>query len=203
MTALVRIVLIDPSHPGNIGSVARAMKNMALSDLALVQAAIVPARRVERARCRRGRHPARRARRRYGGRGDRRLRLRRRDDLAPALLSLGIHHSARRWRRASPALAGREPRGAVVRLRALRARHRGFALLQCAGAHSGQSGLLLAQSGDVGAAARVRDIRGARAAQVARAIGDAARRRRATSNTSTRICTRCSTKSISTTAPGT
>jgi TrmH family RNA methyltransferase len=37
MTALVRIVLIEPSHPGNIGSVARAMKNMALSDLVLVR----------------------------------------------------------------------------------------------------------------------------------------------------------------------
>src|SRR6201997_1091098 len=37
MTALVRVVLIDPSHPGNIGSVARAMKNMALSDLVLVR----------------------------------------------------------------------------------------------------------------------------------------------------------------------
>ena len=37
MTGLVRIVLIDPSHPGNIGSVARAMKNMALSDLVLVR----------------------------------------------------------------------------------------------------------------------------------------------------------------------
>jgi tRNA (cytidine32/uridine32-2'-O)-methyltransferase len=37
MTALVRIVLIDPSHPGNIGSVARAMKNMALTDLVLVR----------------------------------------------------------------------------------------------------------------------------------------------------------------------
>jgi TrmH family RNA methyltransferase len=37
MTALVRIVLIDPSHPGNIGSVARAMKNMALTDLTLVR----------------------------------------------------------------------------------------------------------------------------------------------------------------------
>src|ERR1700691_5293991 len=35
MTAQVRIVLIDPSHPGNIGSVARAMKNMALSELGL------------------------------------------------------------------------------------------------------------------------------------------------------------------------
>ncbi len=37
MTTQVRIVLIDPSHPGNIGSVARAMKNMALSDLVLVR----------------------------------------------------------------------------------------------------------------------------------------------------------------------
>jgi TrmH family RNA methyltransferase len=37
MTTLVRIVLIDPSHPGNIGSVARAMKNMALADLVLVR----------------------------------------------------------------------------------------------------------------------------------------------------------------------
>jgi TrmH family RNA methyltransferase len=37
MTALVRIVLIDPSHPGNVGSVARAMKNMAITDLVLVR----------------------------------------------------------------------------------------------------------------------------------------------------------------------
>jgi TrmH family RNA methyltransferase len=37
VTTLVRIVLIDPSHPGNIGSVARAMKNMALFDLVLVR----------------------------------------------------------------------------------------------------------------------------------------------------------------------
>ena len=37
MTSLVRIVLIDPSHPGNVGSVARAMKNMALADLVLVR----------------------------------------------------------------------------------------------------------------------------------------------------------------------
>src|SRR5215469_2540914 len=32
----VRIVLVAPSHPGNIGAAARAMKNMALSDLVLV-----------------------------------------------------------------------------------------------------------------------------------------------------------------------
>jgi tRNA (cytidine32/uridine32-2'-O)-methyltransferase len=42
VTALVRIVLIDPSHPGNIGSVARAMKNMALSDLVLVRPRAFP-----------------------------------------------------------------------------------------------------------------------------------------------------------------
>lgn len=32
----VRIVLVETSHPGNIGAVARAMKTMGLSDLALV-----------------------------------------------------------------------------------------------------------------------------------------------------------------------
>ena len=33
----IRIVLVAPSHPGNIGAVARAMKNMALDDLTLVR----------------------------------------------------------------------------------------------------------------------------------------------------------------------
>src|ERR1044072_9087547 len=33
----IRIVLVEPSHPGNIGAVARAMKNMALEDLVLVR----------------------------------------------------------------------------------------------------------------------------------------------------------------------
>jgi tRNA (cytidine32/uridine32-2'-O)-methyltransferase len=42
MSSPVRIVLIDPSHPGNIGSVARAMKNMALSDLVLVRPRAFP-----------------------------------------------------------------------------------------------------------------------------------------------------------------
>src|SRR5262245_29696962 len=32
----IRFVLVEPSHPGNIGAVARAMKNMGLADLALV-----------------------------------------------------------------------------------------------------------------------------------------------------------------------
>ena len=33
----VRIVLVNTSHPGNIGGVARAMKNMGLSKLVLVE----------------------------------------------------------------------------------------------------------------------------------------------------------------------
>ena len=33
----IRIVLVDPTHPGNIGAVARAMKNMGLTDLRLVR----------------------------------------------------------------------------------------------------------------------------------------------------------------------
>jgi TrmH family RNA methyltransferase len=38
MTPLpVRFVLVDTSHPGNIGAAARAMKNMELTDLALVR----------------------------------------------------------------------------------------------------------------------------------------------------------------------
>ncbi|MDG2288611.1 MAG: TrmH family RNA methyltransferase, partial [Woeseiaceae bacterium] len=32
----IRIVLVGTTHPGNIGAVARAMKNMGLNDLALV-----------------------------------------------------------------------------------------------------------------------------------------------------------------------
>lgn len=32
----VRVVLVEPSHPGNIGGAARAMKTMGLNDLALV-----------------------------------------------------------------------------------------------------------------------------------------------------------------------
>ena len=40
--ANMRIVLVQTSHPGNIGATARAMKNMGLSDLALVQPKIFP-----------------------------------------------------------------------------------------------------------------------------------------------------------------
>jgi TrmH family RNA methyltransferase len=38
----VRIVLIETSHPGNIGAVARAMKNMGLADLRLVRPKVFP-----------------------------------------------------------------------------------------------------------------------------------------------------------------
>ncbi len=38
----IRIVLVGTTHPGNIGAVARAMKNMGLSDLALVSPKYFP-----------------------------------------------------------------------------------------------------------------------------------------------------------------
>lgn len=40
--AHVRIVLVGTTHPGNIGAAARAMKNMGLSDLALVAPKVFP-----------------------------------------------------------------------------------------------------------------------------------------------------------------
>lgn len=42
MLSDVRIVLVETTHPGNIGAVARAMKNMGLSDLALVAPKVFP-----------------------------------------------------------------------------------------------------------------------------------------------------------------
>lgn len=38
----IRIVLVDTTHPGNIGAAARAMKNMGLEDLALVRPQAFP-----------------------------------------------------------------------------------------------------------------------------------------------------------------
>ncbi len=43
----IRIVLIETSHPGNIGAAARAMKNMALADLRLVRPRFWPDDRAE------------------------------------------------------------------------------------------------------------------------------------------------------------
>ena len=42
MPANIRIVLVNTSHPGNIGAVARAMKNMCLQELHLVEPKIFP-----------------------------------------------------------------------------------------------------------------------------------------------------------------
>lgn len=42
MTVPIRFVLVETSHPGNIGAVARAMKNMGLADLALVNPRAFP-----------------------------------------------------------------------------------------------------------------------------------------------------------------
>lgn len=41
-SAAIRIVLVEPSHPGNIGAVARAMKNMGLRELVLVRPKLFP-----------------------------------------------------------------------------------------------------------------------------------------------------------------
>jgi TrmH family RNA methyltransferase len=38
----IRIVLVEPSHPGNIGAVARALKNMGLTELVLVRPKAFP-----------------------------------------------------------------------------------------------------------------------------------------------------------------
>ena len=42
MLSAVRIVLVETSHPGNIGAVARAMKNMTMDNLCLVNPKIFP-----------------------------------------------------------------------------------------------------------------------------------------------------------------
>lgn len=42
MNANIKIILVDTSHPGNIGAVARAMKNMQLSNLCLVNPKYFP-----------------------------------------------------------------------------------------------------------------------------------------------------------------
>lgn len=39
---MIRVVLVEPSHPGNIGACARAMKNMALTELVLVRPKLFP-----------------------------------------------------------------------------------------------------------------------------------------------------------------
>ena len=47
MIANVRVVLVEPTHPGNIGSVARAMKTMGFSELVLVAPKIFPSQEAD------------------------------------------------------------------------------------------------------------------------------------------------------------
>lgn len=47
MLSDIRIVLVATTHPGNIGAAARAMKNMGLTDLALVNPKIFPSAEAE------------------------------------------------------------------------------------------------------------------------------------------------------------
>lgn len=42
MSSAIRIILVEPSHPGNIGAAARAMKTMGLSNLYLVNPVLFP-----------------------------------------------------------------------------------------------------------------------------------------------------------------
>ena len=44
---MIRVVLCRPSHPGNIGSAARAMKTMGLTDLRLVAPERFPAKEAD------------------------------------------------------------------------------------------------------------------------------------------------------------
>jgi TrmH family RNA methyltransferase len=71
----IRIVLVETSHPGNIGAVARAMKNMALEELVLVRPKLFP-------------HPEASAR--ASGAEDLLNRARVADDLATALQGCGL-----------------------------------------------------------------------------------------------------------------
>ena len=144
MTALVRIVLIDPSHPGNIGSVARAMKNMALEELTLVQAALVPARG-SRTRWRRARTTSWRARASS-------------QTVAEAIGDCGfIAGTTSRprsyyWEFTTPrdvaarivGLGGENRAALLFGSERYGLGQRGSAVLQCAGAHTRQSRLLLA-----------------------------------------------------------
>jgi tRNA/rRNA methyltransferase len=81
-----RFVLINTSHPGNVGAAARAMKVMGFDDLVLVAprfADVLSQRRDGGHGQRRGRHPGARARGAPGrGAGRHHLRLRHGDDAA-------------------------------------------------------------------------------------------------------------------------
>ncbi len=97
----LRIVLVRPTHPGNLGAVARALKNMGLEDLRLVAPEAMPD------------HPEARAR--AAGAVDLLERVRLHDSLDEALADcrLVVATSARRRHIDWPAL---DPRAAAARL---------------------------------------------------------------------------------------
>lgn len=102
MSAAIRIVLVETSHPGNIGAVARAMKNMCLSELVLVAP---------------GRYPSAEATARASGADDilERARVVGTLDEAVADCRLVIGSSARRRTVEWPELDPRQCAGQVMR----------------------------------------------------------------------------------------
>jgi TrmH family RNA methyltransferase len=97
----VRFVLFEPSHPGNVGAAARAMKTMGFTELVLVN----PSAEVDG-----------QARARSSGALDVLLAARIVDDLAEAIQDCGfvVGASARRRRLSSPELDPRECAAKVV-----------------------------------------------------------------------------------------
>ena len=162
--------------------------------------AVVPAPGIERPRGRRRRHPGEGARGGQRRRGDRGLRLRRRHDLASALLLLGIHTRAR-WPRTSSGSARRIARRSCSARSATVSAPRTSTIATC------WCGSLriprIARSTSPCRCSCSRTSSSWRASNRNRTCSSSSpSRRRATSSISTRTCTRCSMKSISRTAPG-
>ena len=153
-----RFVLVEPSHPGNVGAAARALKTMGFARLVLVAPRVPHVKNEPEAIAM------------ASGADDVLASAHVVDTLADALA--GVHWSvaltARMREYGPPQLP---PRAAAerahelvrarrhrarVRQRAHRAVERGRRALQRARAHSGQSGLQLAESGAGGAGARLR-----------------------------------------------
>ena len=159
----IRIVLVDPNHPGNIGAVARAMKNMGLDELHLVRPKFFPNAD---------------ATARASGADDVLAAARVHEDFEDAIADCGlvVGTSARQrhlpWDLVEPrecARADRRRQRAIgrrrhrVRLRAHRADERRARALQSAGDDSDRPALQLAESRDGGAGGRLRDLARARA----------------------------------------
>ena len=153
----IRIVLVEPSHPGNIGAVARAMKNMAL---ARPGAGAPQGFSASRGQCTRlgrrrpaGARPRGRQRRRGGGRRG----LRGGDHLAAARSEFPRAGSARGRAAHLRDERARARRGAVWR-RAHRAHQRGAGARAPADPHSRPTPISLAEPRHGGAARLLRTV---------------------------------------------